>query len=287
MNVDPKRDIWGALINEKAASLQTGNNGEKHFLFLGSEKCGKSCLQNQFFSRRDEPPPTLALSYQSASIRNNDKEIVLHFWEIGSGTKLEQLVGTIVTKETLKDFNVFITFNVDKTSSILTAIDWAEKLISKFAYKNQSIFFVGTFYDAFESKDPSAKINIVQGLRAIASKYHAGLIFTSYKDDDLANRFKNLVRQLAIGEKLTGEIVTAHISPVFILPDSDTECGGNEIISPFIRQLKNAPPDEEDQNTSKDDPVGAKFAEKEIDELLDTRERELEDKLRTLRANIN
>ncbi|EAX91678.1 hypothetical protein TVAG_277480 [Trichomonas vaginalis G3] len=286
MNVDPKRDIWGALINEKASSLKSGVNEEKHFLFVGSEKSGKSCLQNQFFSRRDEPPETLALSYQSASVRQDDKEVVLHFWEIGSGTKLDQLINTIVTKETLKDFNAFICFNVNKPSSILTAIDWAENLISKFAYKSQSIYFIGTFYDTFESNDPSQKINTVQGLRAIASKYHAGLIFTSYKDDNLANRFKGLIRQLALGETPTGEIITQHISPVFILPDSDKECGGNEIISPYVRQLKSAPPDDDAQAASKDDPTSSKFAEKEIDELAETKERELEEKLRTLRANI-
>ena len=87
--VDPKRDIWGALINE---NKDTKSNDDKHFLFVGAQKSGKTTIQNKFFSRRENPNSTLAIVYQNCQIRNNNRDFSLHFWEIGSGTKFEPII---------------------------------------------------------------------------------------------------------------------------------------------------------------------------------------------------
>ena len=63
-NVDPRRDIWGALIAESEETKTELGGNDSHFLFIGGMKSGKSSLQNAFFNRTDEPRPTLALSYQ-------------------------------------------------------------------------------------------------------------------------------------------------------------------------------------------------------------------------------
>ena len=283
-NVDPSRDIWGALINESDSNKQTLSTG-KHFLFVGGVKSGKTSLQCQFFSRREEPQPTIAISYQSSAIKHDEKEVQLHFWEIGSGTDLQNILDTIVSSNDIPNLSIFISFEIDNANSVLSAVDWAEIVQSRFNFKNQSTFFVGTFYDKFNDKDPSEKANTVQALRAIASKYHSGLIFTSMKDDSLCNRFRNLVRILAAGDAHPPENVTQHTSPVFIWPGTDQEAGGNEVISPFLRQMKTLQTG--DANLGKEPALGAKFASAEIDDLLNQKERELDEKLRTLRANLN
>ena len=147
-NVDPKRDIWGALINESNTNKEILST-DKHFLFVGGQKSGKSSLQCQFFSRREEPQPTIAISYQSSTIKHDEKEVQLHFWEIGSGTDLQEILGTIFSKVEIPNLTIFISFEIGNANSILTSIDWGEIITSKFNFKNQSTFFVGTFYDKF------------------------------------------------------------------------------------------------------------------------------------------
>ena len=283
-NVDPRRDIWAALINESGTNKEILST-DKHFLFVGGAKSGKSSLQCQFFSRREEPQPTIAVAYQSTTIKSHEKEVQLHFWEIGSGTDLQEILGTIVSKGDVPNLSIFISFEIDNPNSVLSAIDWGEIITSRFGFKNQSTFFVGTFYDKFMDKDPSEKATVVQAMRAVASKYHAGLVFTSMNDDALCNRFRNLVRTLAAGDQPSTENVTQHTSAVFIWPETDNEAGGNEVISPFVREMKAQ--QTADKSQAKEVALSAKFASQEIDDLLNQKERELDEKLRTLRANLN
>jgi hypothetical protein len=48
-NVDPRRDIWGALIAESSEAKSDPTASDKHFVFVGAEQSGKSSLQNGFF----------------------------------------------------------------------------------------------------------------------------------------------------------------------------------------------------------------------------------------------
>ena len=58
-NVDPRRDIWGALIGESEETQTALGANDASFLFIGGCRSGKTTLQNAFFSRLEEPKPTL------------------------------------------------------------------------------------------------------------------------------------------------------------------------------------------------------------------------------------
>ena len=271
MSVDPKRDIWGALINENKDNKKSLTN-DKHFLFVGGQKSGKTSLQYQFFSRREDTQPTIAVSYQSSLMKHEEKEIQLHLWEIGSGTSLEQLLNVIITDNEIPNLTIFIAFEMDRPSSILDAIEWGGIIQNHFGVKVKNVYFIGTFYDKFLKNESMQKLNVLQGMRAVANKYHAGLMYTSYKDDSLCNKFRSLVRAIACGEN---DPITA-----------DPDAGGNEIISPFVRQAK-ALAAEEEKESVKEEAFSAKFASTDIDDDLAAKDRELDEKLRVLRANLN
>ena len=290
--IDPRRDIWGALIGEAQASTTSLGSKDKHFLFVGSEKCGKSSLQNSFFGRSDEPPATLALGYQSCLLHSQDCDQLLHFWELGAGKGLEKILDTIVTKDNMPNFVIFICFNLTKASTIVEATEWLPLVMRRFKSGCLNAFLVGTHYDKFEDRDPSQKAVILNGLRALGYQYGAGVLTYSSKIDALASRFKTLVKALAMPGVKRPEKVTTHLLPMLIYRGEDDEHGGSDIANKFLSTIKDEAEKEKEKNleasgTPETDVSKAPiFAEEEIDKLIQTKERDLEDRLRALRATI-
>lgn len=290
--IDPRRDIWGALIAEAQSATTAVTSKDKNFLFVGSEKCGKSSLQNGFFGRSDEPPATLALGYQSCLIHTQDSDQMVHFWELGAGQKLEKILDTIVTKDNAANFAIFICFNLVRYSTMVEATEWLPLVMRRFKAGCLNAFLVGTHYDKFEDKDPSQKAVILNGLRALGYQYGAGVLTYSSKIDGLMLRFKSLVKALAVPGMKRPEKVTTHLLPMLIYRGEDDEHGSSDVANKFLSFIK----EEASKETAKvleetgtpevDITKNPLFAEEEIDKLIQTRERDLEDRLRALRASI-
>ncbi|KAH0794292.1 cytoplasmic dynein 2 light intermediate chain 1 [Histomonas meleagridis] len=288
-NIDSRRDIWGALISESTDDKVAILSNEKQFLFIGSEKCGKSSIQNAFFNRSDEPNPTLALSYQSATLQSQELTKILHFWELGGGSKLEPILDTIVTEENQLNFVIFICFDISKNLSILEATEWLPKIMRRFKKGYSSAFLIGTHYEDFENKDPSSKGKIISGLRSLAYQYGTGLILFSNKNDFLISRFKKLIKSLVLPDVKRPDPVTTHTGPTLIYQDNDDEAPGTEVAGQFLASLKIESDKEKSDNPKTvdlrvDDEV---FAEEEIDKLVQTNEKELDEKIKLLQASIN
>ncbi|OHT02956.1 hypothetical protein TRFO_29768 [Tritrichomonas foetus] len=291
-NVDPRRDIWGALIAESDETKMSLGQNDAHFLFIGSTQCGKSTLQNAFFSRLEEPRPTLALSYQSCNVHVQDKDKTLHFWELGGGQKLEKILNTIVTPETQKNFYVFIVLDIMKYKSINEALEWLPIIMRRFKSDIGGAFVVATHYEEFDEKDPSFKAKIINGLQATIHQYGCGLVTFSSKIDSLMTRFKVLVKSLVIPDVKKPERQNSHNAPTLIYPGDDTDSYGNSIDSmqqftTFVRaELLKETNDREAKGGSEvkiDDPY---YADEEIDKTVREQNKLLDDKLKALIASI-
>lgn len=234
--VDPKRDIWGALINEHKNAPQESKCADKHFLFVGAQTSGKSSLINLYFSRRAEPQSTIAAEYQSAQLRVNDSEITLNFWEIGSGTTLTELLDAIVEDDTVPNFNIFICCDLENPDTLFTAYNWIDTINNKFNLKNQSTFLIGTRYDKFCERDPAERISTCKTLRAIASYGHAGIMFTSTRNDQLVTKFKALIKELAFPSDKPHEVDLNNSHPLYVWPNEDTETVGNKALIDFRKE---------------------------------------------------
>lgn len=290
--IDPRRDIWGALIAEAQATTTSLGSKDKNFLFVGSEKCGKSSLQNSFFGRSDEPPATLALGYQSCLLHTQDSDQLLHFWELGAGKGLEPILDTIVTKDNMANFVIFICFDLTKFATMVDATEWLPMIMRRFKAGCLNAFLVGTHYDKFEDRDPSQKAAILNGLRALGYQYGAGVLTYSSKMDALTSRFKTLVKALAMPGMKKPEKVTTHLLPMLIYRGEDDEHGGSELANKFLSLIKDEAAKEKEKTLEEsgapemDITKAPIFAEEDIDKLIQTKERDLDDRLRALRASI-
>ncbi|OHT03150.1 hypothetical protein TRFO_06815 [Tritrichomonas foetus] len=271
-------DIWGTQINESPYKKQEFGAGDPNMLFVGSEKSGKTSLLNIFFKRQEEPHPTLALTYQSCGVKVAGRPITLHAWELGGGLQLESILDTIVTENTQNGFLIFICLDLSSASSIIDAVDWAERVDSRFAEKRRAVFFIGTHYDVFEGKDPHEKEIIVKGLRAVAAQHNAGICFTSTKHENLKARFKNIIKYVGIANAKIKEKEDDNSKPIIFGPGEDSDSkNDNDSVAAMMNQMAQEAANEREKSP-KDHTNPAQnpqFAEEDIDQLCAARKSEL------------
>jgi len=272
MTQTEKDDIWGSLLNEVPKKNKVFGEDDYHVLIVGGEKSGKTSLMSSFFGKQEDTVQTLGFLYQSVSFSASNKEKLLHFWELGGGIKMESLLDTIILPETQNLFSIMVCMNLSKSSSILEGLDWLSIIDNRFGKNRKSVFIVGTYYDIFEGKSPNDREIIVQGLRIIASQHNYGIFFFSPKIDTLPNRFKGIIKSVAISKGNLKEKSIDYMSPVIIGPGQDTEINsGNEVVSEMINRLHDDAANEKREKTPTssrnpgNDPV---FEEEEIDALV-------------------
>ncbi|KAK8885849.1 Cytoplasmic dynein 2 light intermediate chain 1 [Tritrichomonas musculus] len=288
-NVDPRRDIWGALIADSEETKTSLGANDAHFLFVGHEKCGKSSLLNSFFNRLEEPRPTLALSYQSCTLHVQEIEKILHFWELGGGMNLEKILSTIITPEIEKNFYVFVVLDLMNFSSIETAMEWLPTILRRFKSGFGGCFIAGTHYDEFEEKDPSFKAQIVNGIFSLCHQYGTGFFTFTPKFDSLISRFKSLIKSLLIPDVKKPERVSSHNGPTLTYPNDDVN-GGETIQSfaTFVKSeaLKQTTSNKQKRNDGSINPDDPQYADEGIDKVVREQSKILDDKLKALIASI-
>ena len=275
----PSKDIWGDYVAGSPYVEKHFGAGDPHLLFVGAEKSGKSTLQNMFFGKSDEPLPTLALNYQSCNIKVSNRSITLHLWELGGGLQLESILDTTVTSETQPGFVIFICMDLMSPTSILEGGEWLDHIQSRFGDTKRAVFFVGTKYDMFEAKDGRERELVSRGLRAIAAQHNAGVIFTSNRQDALVNRFKNVIKYVAIANsKVREKVVTG---AVIVGPGEDPEAKNDmEAVATLMNMMREQSEDEKEKldRDTVNPAENPQFAEEEIDSLRAARREELDEK---------
>jgi dynein light intermediate chain 2 len=135
------RDIWTILTEDRAreqaqqaadkiAALSgdpsvTDKTREALVLFVGPRQAGKTTLANSYmFKERDEVPrPTTCLEYKYArsALKESlaDEKAVTHFWELGGGRALTQLLSVPLTPATLPHALVVLCVDLGRTSRVL------------------------------------------------------------------------------------------------------------------------------------------------------------------------
>ena len=136
--VTSSKDLWSQIIAEKLSSPSTPPPREASLLFIGPHSSGKSSLIQAFmFKDREEvPKPTTALDYRytrtSVKDQMSEEKSLSHFWELGGGATLKDLVGVAVKEgEGVKAVLVVIVVDCERVGMLvedtLTYIDMARK----------------------------------------------------------------------------------------------------------------------------------------------------------------
>uniref|UniRef100_A0A2R9BIC8 Dynein cytoplasmic 2 light intermediate chain 1 n=1 Tax=Pan paniscus TaxID=9597 RepID=A0A2R9BIC8_PANPA len=110
----PSETLWEIAKAEVEKRGINGSEGdgaeiaEKSVFFIGSKNGGKTTIILRCLDRDEPPKPTLALEYtygRRAKGHNTPKDIA-HFWELGGGTSLLDLISIPITSDTLRSWQL-------------------------------------------------------------------------------------------------------------------------------------------------------------------------------------
>ncbi|XP_074060993.1 cytoplasmic dynein 2 light intermediate chain 1 isoform X2 [Macrotis lagotis] len=310
----PSDSLW-EIAKAEVKKKETSENGgdgieicEKSVFFIGSKNGGKTTIILRCLDRDEPPKPTLALEYtygRKAKGHNTPKDIA-HFWELGGGTSLLDLISIPITNETLRTFSLVLVLDLSKPNDLWPTMEnllqvtksHVDKLIMKLGKTNpkaaaemkQKIWSnIQKDHPDFDSE--KRKI-ICKTLRFVSHYYGATLMFAS-KSEALLLKIRGVINQLAFGIDKSKSISVDQNKPLFIPAglDSLSQIGSPPVSENEIGKLHAQTPMElwkkvyekifppKSSSTSKEtrDPArDPQYAETEVDEMRAQKDQELE-----------
>uniref|UniRef100_A0A2K6TNV4 Cytoplasmic dynein 2 light intermediate chain 1 n=1 Tax=Saimiri boliviensis boliviensis TaxID=39432 RepID=A0A2K6TNV4_SAIBB len=216
----PHETLWEiakAEVEKKGINGSEGDGveiGEKSVFFIGS-KNGKTTIILRCLDRDEPPKPTLALEYtygRRAKGHNTPKDIA-HFWELGGGTSLLDLISIPITSDTLRIFSLVLVLDLSKPNDLWPTMEnllqatksHVDKVIMKLGKTNSKavsemrqkiwnnmqkdhpdreiidpfpvpLVIIGSKYDIFQDFESEKRKVICKTLRFVAHYYGASLM---------------------------------------------------------------------------------------------------------------
>nr|XP_047913602.1 cytoplasmic dynein 2 light intermediate chain 1 isoform X1 [Anser cygnoides] len=227
---------------------------EKSVLFVGSKNGGKTTIILRCLEREEIPKPTLALEYTFGrrARRHNAPKDIAHFWELGGGTSLQELIRIPITSNNIRSFAVVLVLDLSKPNELWTTMenllqairDHVNKILAKLEKTNPEVateikqrmrnslqkdhpdyelvdpfpiplVIIGSKYDIFHEFDSEMRKTVSKTLRFISHYYGASLVFTS-KSEALQLKARVLINHLAFGYERSKSVSVDHSKPLFI-----------------------------------------------------------------------
>uniref|UniRef100_A0A8D0GGE6 Cytoplasmic dynein 2 light intermediate chain 1 n=1 Tax=Sphenodon punctatus TaxID=8508 RepID=A0A8D0GGE6_SPHPU len=246
MPCDTLWDIAKAEVERRENIADDGDGTEvweKSIFFMGNKNGGKTTIILRCLDRDEIPKPTLALEYtfgRRAKGHNTPKDIA-HFWELGSGTSLLDLIHIPITTVNVRTFAIVLVLDLSKPNELWLTMEnllrvtrsHVDKLVTKLGKTNpkaateikqrqrsnmQKDHPVRFFYkyDIFHEFDSEIKKMICKTLRFVAHYYG----FTTKSDALLKAR--GLINHLAFGFDRSKSLSVDQNKPLFIPAGMDS-----------------------------------------------------------------
>ncbi|XP_065383198.1 cytoplasmic dynein 2 light intermediate chain 1 isoform X1 [Macaca fascicularis] len=262
----PSETLWEiakAEVEKRGINGSEGDGaeiGEKSVFFIGSKNGGKTTIILRCLDRDEPPKPTLALEYtygRRAKGHNTPKDIA-HFWELGGGTSLLDLISVPITSDTLRTFSLVLVLDLSKPNDLWPTMEnllqatksHVDKMIMKLGKTNPKaasemrqkiwnnmqkdhpdrelidpfpvpLVIIGSKYDIFQDFESEKRKVICKTLRFVAHYYGASLMFTS-KSEALLLKIRGVINQLAFGIDKSKSICVDQNKPLFITAGLDS-----------------------------------------------------------------
>ncbi|KAM6406581.1 cytoplasmic dynein 2 light intermediate chain 1 [Pluvialis apricaria] len=252
--------LWDLAIAEVEKRENPDDDGkhvevwEKSVLFMGNKNGGKTTIILRCLEREEIPKPTLALEYTFGrrARRQNAPKDVAHFWELGGGTSLLDLIRIPITSNNIRSFAVVLVLDLSKPNELWTTMEkllqvtrkHMNKILSKLEKTNPEVateikqrmqnnlqrdhpdyelvdpfpvplVIIGSKYDIFHEFDSEMRKIISKTLRFVSHYYGASLVFTS-KSEALLLKARVLINHLAFGYDKSKSVSVDHSKPLFI-----------------------------------------------------------------------
>nr|XP_021382121.1 cytoplasmic dynein 2 light intermediate chain 1 isoform X2 [Lonchura striata domestica] len=234
--------------------VKPGEVWEKSVLFMGNKNGGKTTIILRCLEREESPKPTLALEYTFGrrARRHNAPKDVAHFWELGGGTSLVELIRIPITSYNIRSFAVVLVLDLSKPNELWTTMEnllqvtrnQVNKILTKLEKTNPEVadeikqrmwndlqrdhpdsalvdpfpiplVIIGSKYDIFHEFDSEMRKIISKTLRFVSHYYGASLVFTS-KSEALLLKARALINHLAFGYDKSKSVSVDPSKPLFI-----------------------------------------------------------------------
>uniref|UniRef100_A0A8D2QUE1 Cytoplasmic dynein 2 light intermediate chain 1 n=1 Tax=Zosterops lateralis melanops TaxID=1220523 RepID=A0A8D2QUE1_ZOSLA len=195
--------------------VKPGEVWEKSVLFMGNKNGGKTTIILRCLEREESPKPTLALEYTFGrrARRHNTPKDVAHFWELGGGTSLVELIRIPITSHNIRSFAVVLVLDLSKPNELWTTMEsllqvtrsHVNKILTKLEKTNPEVaaeikqrmwnhlqrdhpdcalvdpfpiplVIIGSKYDIFHEFDYEIRKIISKTLRFVSHYYGASLV---------------------------------------------------------------------------------------------------------------
>ncbi|XP_044776117.1 cytoplasmic dynein 2 light intermediate chain 1-like [Neomonachus schauinslandi] len=122
----PSETLWEitkAKVEKRGSSGSEGDGleiGEKSVFFIGSKNGGKTTIILRGLDRDEPPKPTSALEH-TCGRRTEGRDIpkdTAHFWELGGGTALLDLISIPIMSGTLWTFSIVLVWDLSKPNDL-------------------------------------------------------------------------------------------------------------------------------------------------------------------------
>ncbi|KFQ26159.1 Cytoplasmic dynein 2 light intermediate chain 1, partial [Merops nubicus] len=248
--------LWDLAIAEVEKRENPDNDGtrvevwEKSILFMGNKNGGKTTIILRCLEREETPKPTLALEYTFGrrARRHNAPKDVAHFWELGGGTSLLELIRIPISSNNIKSFAVVLVLDLSKPNELWTTMDQllqatrshVNKILAKLEKTTPEVaaeikermrnnlprdhpdyelvepfpiplVIIGSKYDIFQEFDSEMRKIISKTLRFVSHYYGASLVVS-----------RVLINHLAFGYDKSKSVSVDHSKPLFIPAGRDS-----------------------------------------------------------------
>ncbi|KAM9316836.1 cytoplasmic dynein 2 light intermediate chain 1 [Gastrophryne carolinensis] len=233
---------------------------ERSVFFIGNKNGGKTSIILRCIDREEAPKPTLALEYtfgRRAKGHSTPKDIA-HFWELGGGTSLMDLIQIPITNENLRAFSIVLVLDLSKPDELWQTMEQllqvtrkhVDKVIADIGKSNSKaanqilqnvwrsfpnnhpdrelinpfplpLLIVGSKYDIFQEFESEKRKVIGKTLRFVSHFYGASLLFTS-KSETHKGAIRSYVNQLAFGQDKSKFVSFDHHKALVIPAGTDS-----------------------------------------------------------------
>ncbi|XP_069464562.1 cytoplasmic dynein 2 light intermediate chain 1 [Ambystoma mexicanum] len=277
-------NLWDIALAEvqKKENLESQDGDgaevwERSVFFIGNKNGGKTTILLRCLDRDEIPKPTLALEYtfgRRAKGHNTPKDIA-HFWELGGGTSLLDLVRIPITTENIRTFSVVMVLDLSRPNELWATMEkllqvtrkHLDKLLSELGKTNSKLaneikqkawrilpkdhadrelidpfpvplVLIGSKYDIFQDFDSEKRKIICKTLRFVSHYYGASLMFTSKSEPHMV-KTRALINHLAFGLDRSKSVSSDPNKPLFIPAglDSLSHIGSPPVSDSDIGQL--------------------------------------------------
>lgn len=273
-------DLAVAEVQRKENSeddSEASADSERSVFFIGNKNGGKTTIILRCIDRDEAPKPTLALEYtfgRRAKGHNTPKDIA-HFWELGGGLSLMDLINIPISIENIRTFSIVLVLDLSKPSELWHTIEkllpvtknHVDKIIADIGKSNSKVankivqnvwrsfpnnhpdrelidpfplplLIIGSKYDLFQDFESEKRKIICKTLRFVSHFYGASLLFTS-KSETHKGVMRLFVNHLAFGQDKSKLVSVDHNKPLVIPAgtDSFSQIGSPPASDSDLRQI--------------------------------------------------